>query len=214
MCSAARAGYLGVPVMLPVAGQPQHFVSLVDIYRRAAEEGGHDPKTLRVGVGSHGLIAEDAKEAADVAFPTLKRTMIQFGKERGRPPPTRAQYDAGTTPQGAYFIGDPQQVIDKILFQHEWFKHDRFGLQITVGTLPHDKVMKAIELYGNVVAPPSARPYGHSRFMPRYPSGKLDLSASRVKDLSSARRRLWGLNTKALNQGSKSRRDKLKDTLF
>lgn len=151
--SVARAGYLGLPVMLAVAGQPQHFVPLVDLYRQAGEEGGHDPKTLRVGISSHGVIAGDAKQAADVAFPALHQTMIQFSKERGRPMPTRGLFDAGISAQGAYFIGDPQQVIDKILLQHEWFKHDRFGIQISVGTLPHDKVMKTIELYGTVVAP-------------------------------------------------------------
>ena len=79
--------------------------------------------------------------------------MSRIGRERGWPPTTRAQFDAGATPHGAYFVGSPQQVIDKILLQHEWFGHDRFGLQLSVGTLPHDKVMKAIELLGTVVKP-------------------------------------------------------------
>jgi hypothetical protein len=79
--------------------------------------------------------------------------MSRIGKERGWPPTTRAQFEAGAALGGAYHIGSPQQVIDKILLQHQWFKHDRFGLQLSVGTLPHDKVMKAIELFGTVVAP-------------------------------------------------------------
>jgi alkanesulfonate monooxygenase SsuD/methylene tetrahydromethanopterin reductase-like flavin-dependent oxidoreductase (luciferase family) len=79
--------------------------------------------------------------------------MSRIGKERGWPPTTRAQFDAGASPQGAYFMGSPQQVIDKILQQHEWFNHQRFGLQLSVGTLPHAKVMKAIELFGTVVKP-------------------------------------------------------------
>jgi alkanesulfonate monooxygenase SsuD/methylene tetrahydromethanopterin reductase-like flavin-dependent oxidoreductase (luciferase family) len=79
--------------------------------------------------------------------------MSRIGKERGWPPTTRSQFDAGAELHGAYFIGSPQQVIDKILLQHEWFRHDRFGLQLSVGTLPHDKVMKAIELFGTVVKP-------------------------------------------------------------
>jgi len=70
-----------------------------------------------------------------------------------RRPGGRPEFEAGATPHGAYFIGSPQQVIDKILLQHEWFKHDRFGLQLSVGTLPHDKVMHAIELFGTVVKP-------------------------------------------------------------
>ena len=79
--------------------------------------------------------------------------MSRIGRERGWPPTTRAQFEAGAGPSGAYFMGSPQQVIDKILMQHEWFKHDRFGLQLSVGTLPHAKVMKAIELFGTVVKP-------------------------------------------------------------
>lgn len=79
--------------------------------------------------------------------------MNRIGKERGWPPTTRGQFDASTSPEGAYFMGSPQEIIDKILAQHEWFRHDRFGLQLSVGTLPHDKVMKAIELFGTVVKP-------------------------------------------------------------
>jgi alkanesulfonate monooxygenase SsuD/methylene tetrahydromethanopterin reductase-like flavin-dependent oxidoreductase (luciferase family) len=79
--------------------------------------------------------------------------MSRIGKERGWPPTTREQFEAGASPQGAYFMGSPQQVIDKILMQHEWFRHDRFGLQLSVGTLPHARVMKAIELLGTVVKP-------------------------------------------------------------
>ncbi len=79
--------------------------------------------------------------------------MSRIGRERGWPPTTRAQFEAGAGPHGAYFMGSPQQVIDKILMQHEWFGHERFGLQLSVGTLPHDKVMKAIELLGTVVKP-------------------------------------------------------------
>ena len=113
-----------------------------------AEKVGRDPKSLPVGISSHGFIASDSQDARDIAFPAHSAAMSRIGKERGWPPTTRAQFDAGATPQGAYFMGSPQQVIDKILMQHEWFNHDRFGLQLSVGTLPHDKVMKAIELYG------------------------------------------------------------------
>ena len=79
--------------------------------------------------------------------------MTRIGRERGWRPGGRDEFEAGARPEGAYFMGSPQQVIDKILMQHEWFKHDRFGLQLSVGTLPHDKVMKAIELFGTVVKP-------------------------------------------------------------
>ena len=152
--SVARAGHLGLPLMIAIiGGQPQQFAPLVELYRRAAIQGGHDPQRLPVGISAHGFIADDAQEAADVAFPAHHQTMSRIGKERGWPPTTRAQFDAGATPAGAYFIGDPQRVIDKILLQHEWFSHDRFGLQLSVGTLPHGKVMHAIELLGTVVKP-------------------------------------------------------------
>lgn len=152
--SVARAAYYGLPIMFAIiGGYPQQFSPLVQFYRETAEKTGHDPKTLPVGISSHGFIAETSQEALDIAFPAHNETMSRIGKERGWRPGTREQFEAGAAPEGAYFIGSPQQVIDKILMQHEWFGHQRFGLQLSVGTLPHDKVMKAIELYGNVVKP-------------------------------------------------------------
>ncbi|MDB5612664.1 MAG: class flavin-dependent oxidoreductase [Devosia sp.] len=152
--SVARAAYYGLPLMLAIIGsQPRQFAPLVEFYRETATKVGRDPKALPVGVSSHGFIAADSQDARDIAFPAHSEAMSRIGKERGWPPTTRAQFEAGATPQGAFFMGSPQEIIDKILMQHEWFKHDRFGLQLSVGTLPHDKVMKAIELYGTVVKP-------------------------------------------------------------
>jgi probable LLM family oxidoreductase len=152
--SVARAAYYGLPLMLAIiGGNPQQFQPFVELYRRTAEKAGHDIKTLPVGISSHGFIAENSQDALDIAYPAHHEAMSRIGRERGWPPTTRAQFEAGASPLGAYFMGSPQQVIDKILMQHEWFKHDRFGLQLSVGTLPHDKVMKAIELFGTVVKP-------------------------------------------------------------
>lgn len=152
--SVARAAYYGLPLMVAIiGGQPRQFAPLVDFYRETGTKLGKDLSTMPVGISSHGFIAADSQDARDTAFPAHSEAMSRIGKERGWPPTTRAQFDAGTTPSGAYFIGSPQEIIDKILQQHEWFKHDRFGLQLSVGTLPHDKVMKAIELYGTVVKP-------------------------------------------------------------
>jgi probable LLM family oxidoreductase len=152
--SVARAAYHGLPLMIAIiGGQPKQFAPLVDFYRETAEKTGKDPKTLPVGISSHGFIAADSQDARDIAYPAHSQVMNRIGKERGWGPTSRAQFDAGATPNGAYFMGSPQEVIDKILLQHEWFKHDRFGLQLSVGTLPHDKVMKAIELFGTVVKP-------------------------------------------------------------
>jgi len=152
--SVARAAYHGLPLMIAIiGGQPKQFAPLVQFYRDTAIQVGRDPAKLPVGISSHGFIAQDSQDARDLAFPAHSEAMSRIGKERGWPPTTRAQFEAGASQSGAYFMGSPQEVIDKILMQHEWFKHDRFGLQLSVGTLPHDKVMKAIELFGTVVKP-------------------------------------------------------------
>ena len=152
--SVARAAYYGLPLMIAIiGGAPRQFAPLVQFYRETAERTGKDPKTLPVGISSHGFIAENSQDAIDTAFPSHHAAMAKIGRERGWAPGTKAQFENGAQPEGAYFMGSPQQVIDKILMQHEWFKHDRFGLQLSVGTVPHDKVMKAIELFGTVVKP-------------------------------------------------------------
>jgi probable LLM family oxidoreductase len=150
--SAARAGLLGLPMALAIiGGQPERFAPMADLYRRAAEQGGHpEPK---LSINSHGLIADSASEAADVAFPAFASMMNRIGRERGWPPMTRAQFDATTDLRGANFVGSPQEIVEKILFQHEIFDHDRFLVQFSVGTLPHDRIMRSIELFGTEVAP-------------------------------------------------------------
>jgi probable LLM family oxidoreductase len=152
--SVARAAYFALPLMIAIiGGRPRQFEPLVQLYRDTAAKMNHDVRRMPVGISSHGFIAETTQDAMDIAFPAHQAAMSRIGKERGWPPTTRAQFDAGASPEGAYFMGSPQQVIDKILMQHEWFRHDRFGLQLSVGTLPHAKVMKAIELFGTVVKP-------------------------------------------------------------
>ncbi|HWA19408.1 MAG TPA: LLM class flavin-dependent oxidoreductase [Devosia sp.] len=152
--SVARAAYHALPLMIAIiGGRPQQFAPLVQLYRDTAAKMNHDPLKTPVGISSHGFIAETSQDAMDTAFPAHQAAMSRIGKERGWPPTTREQFEAGASPHGAYFMGSPQQVIDKILMQHEWFHHDRFGLQLSVGTLPHTKVMKAIELFGTIVKP-------------------------------------------------------------
>jgi probable LLM family oxidoreductase len=159
--SVARAAYHALPLMIAIiGGRPQQFAPLVQLYRDTARRMNHDLAKLPVGISSHGFIAENSQDAVDIAFPAHQLTMSRIGKERGWPPTTRQQFEAGATPHGAYFVGSPQQVVDKILLQHEWFGHDRFGLQLSVGTLPHDKVMKAIELLGTVVKPAVTKALG------------------------------------------------------
>jgi probable LLM family oxidoreductase len=152
--SIVRAGTLGLPLALAIiGGMPEHFASLIELYREAGRKAGQDPAKLKVGINSHGFLADTSKQAADEWFPPYQKTMTRIGRERGWPPATREQYDAQRQPRGALLVGDVQGVVDKILFEHEVFRMDRFLLQLTVGPMPHDKVMHAIELYGTRVAP-------------------------------------------------------------
>jgi len=152
--SVVRAAKLGIPMALAIiGGHPKRFRHLVDLYRDTAAAAGHDPDKIPLSINSHGFIADDASDAADIAFPPFAETMTRIGRERGWPPTSRRQFDAETELQGALFVGSPQEVIDKILFQHEIFGHQRLLIQLTVGPMPHDKVMRAIELLGTEVAP-------------------------------------------------------------
>jgi probable LLM family oxidoreductase len=152
--SAVRAGALGLPLALAIiGGQPERFTPLVDLYREAGRRAGHPPETLRVSINSHGFLAETSREASDLAFPAFKGTMDRIGRERGWPPLGREAFEASRGLRGADAVGSPQEVIDKVLFQHELFGHDRFLLQMTVGSIPHAAVMRSIELLGTEVAP-------------------------------------------------------------
>lgn len=152
--SVARAGILGLPLAIAIiGGEPERFVPLVNLYRDAAQRSGNDPAKLPVGINAHGFIAETTQEAVDVFLPAYLSVMTKLGKERGWPPATRAQFDRERTLRGALLVGSPQEIIDKILYQYELFAHDRFLLQLSVGTLPHAKLLKAIELFGTKVAP-------------------------------------------------------------
>jgi len=152
--SVVRAGTLGLPLALAIiGGTPERFVPLVDLYRDAARRAGHDAATLPVSINSHGFLAETSEQAAEDAFPPYVDVMGRIGRERGWPPPTRRQFDAERSPRGAMLVGSPQEVIDKILYEHELFGNQRFLIQLSVGTMPHAKMMRAIELLGTEVAP-------------------------------------------------------------
>jgi probable LLM family oxidoreductase len=150
--SAARAGALGLPMALAIiGGLPERFVPFAELHRRAAAEVGHG--RLPLSINSHGFVADSSQGAADVAYPAFAQMMDRIGRERGWPPMQRQDFDASLTRRGANFVGSPQQVVEKILFQHELFGHDRFLVQFSVGTLPHAKLMRSIELFGTEVAP-------------------------------------------------------------
>lgn len=152
--SVVRAGTLGIPLALAIiGGAPQRFAPLIDLYREAGARAGHDSASLKVGINSHGFIADTSQQAADDAFPPYALTMGQIGRERGWPPPTRARFEAERAPRGSMLVGSPQEVIDKLMFEYELFRNDRIMIQFSVGTMPHDKIMRSIELLGTVVAP-------------------------------------------------------------
>ena len=150
--SAARAGRLGLPMALAIiGGLPERFVPFAELHRRAARESGHEPPPLSLNV--HGFVADTSQAAADTYFPALKTMMDRIGRERGWPPLQRPDFDAGRTLRGALLVGSPQEVVEKILFQHEHFGHGRTLVQFTVGSLPHAETMRSIELFGTEVAP-------------------------------------------------------------
>jgi probable LLM family oxidoreductase len=150
--SAVRTGYLGLPMALAIiGGQPARFAPFAQLHRRAAAEAGHGE--IAMSISSHGFIADDSQAASDAAWPATKLLMDRIGRERGWPPTTREAYESGHRIDGHTFTGSPAQVIEKILFQHEIFGHQRFLMQFIVGSLPHPQVMRAIELFGTEVAP-------------------------------------------------------------
>jgi probable LLM family oxidoreductase len=152
--SVVRAALLGLPLAIAIiGGQPENFAPLVRLYRQAAEEAGHDPAGLSVSINSHTYVAETSQGASDEYFPTYAAMMNRIGRERGWGPMGRRQFEAGRSPRGALLVGSPEEVVEKILYEHELFGNERFMAQISVGALPHEKVMRAIELFGTEVAP-------------------------------------------------------------
>jgi probable LLM family oxidoreductase len=152
--SVVRAASRGLPMALAIiGGMPEQFAPFIDLYRHAAAQTGHDAATLPLSINSHGFIADTRQQAIDDSFPSVQVVMNKIGRERGWSPMRREQYEAAATLRGANFVGTPDDVIEKILFQHSIFGHQRFLLQLSVGSMPHDKVMHAIELLGTKVAP-------------------------------------------------------------
>ena len=152
--SVARAGTLGLPLAIAIiGGVPERFAPLAHLYREAVQRAGHDPAALPISINSHGFLADDSQQAADDYFPSFAVVMNKIGRERGWAPITRQQFEASRTLRGADFVGAPEEIVEKILFQHAIFGHQRLLLQLGVGTIEHAKVMRAVELLGTQVAP-------------------------------------------------------------
>lgn len=152
--SAVRAARLGLPLVLAIiGGMPEQFVPFINLYKETALKQSAAPADLRFCVNNHVFIAEESQEAADSFYPYYAEMMNRVGSERGWPPLTRSQYDGLRSPRGALMVGSVQQVIDKILYEHELFGHTRFLAQASIGTVPHKLIMRSIELFGAKVAP-------------------------------------------------------------
>jgi len=152
--SSVRAGVLGLPVNYAIiGGKPAQFAPLVDLYRRAATQSGHDAAALEVSVSTMGFLADDGKQARDFFYPYYLQNMKKISAERGFPMPNRISYEATASRGGAYFIGSPEEVADRIVELHGALGHDRQIFQMDLSGVPQKESLRAIELLGTEVAP-------------------------------------------------------------
>lgn len=154
--SFVRAGVLGLPLMVAIIGGETHrFAPLVDLYREAGRRAGHPEEKLTVGLHSMGFLAETTQEAIDTFYPQFAVAMSTgVAKERGWPPMTRQRFDAQNGPLGAYLIGSPEEVAEKIKRHSAALGGiSRVTFQMDVANLPHEQLNKSIELIGNKLKP-------------------------------------------------------------
>jgi probable LLM family oxidoreductase len=153
--SFVRAGTLGLPLMVAIiGGETRRFRPLVDLYREAGRRAGHPPERLSVGVHALGFVGETRAAALEEFFPGYARAFTEAGRERGWPPVTRAHFDALVSADGALLVGGPDDLIEKIARHSDALGGiSRISLQMDVASLPHDKLLRAVELLGTRIAP-------------------------------------------------------------
>ncbi len=152
--SARRAASLGLPMAFAIiGGMPERFAPFFEIYRETSQESGFDPTRIPLSVNSHGFIADTSQEAVDEFYPHATVMMNKIGKERGWGPSSREQLEKQRLLQGSDFVGSPNEIIEKILFQQGLFNHQRFLIYMGNNAIEHKKMMHAIELFGTKVAP-------------------------------------------------------------
>ncbi len=152
--SVVRAASKGLPLALAIiGGLPERFAPFFDIYRQASKEAGFEPERIPLSINSHGFIADDTQEAVDSYYPAQTVMMNKIGRERGWPPASREQLEQQRLLRGSDFVGTPEEIIEKILFQHEIFQHQRFLMYLGNSAIEHKQIMHAIELFGTRVAP-------------------------------------------------------------
>lgn len=152
--SSVRAGLLGLPVTYAIiGGEPERFAPLVDLYRRAYEQGAGSPGRQKVTIAGPGFIADDSRDAKDAFFPYWMDSMTRIARERRFSPPSRTSYDDQTGFTGALFVGSPEEIAERFLYQHKHLAMDRVGLQMDFSGVPQPLVMKSIELLATKVMP-------------------------------------------------------------
>ncbi len=152
--SSKRAASLGLPMAFAIiGGLPERFAPFFDLYRQTSRELGFDPDRIPLSVNSHGFIADKSQDAVDEFYPHAEIMFNKIGKERGWGPTSRAQLETQRDLRGSDFVGSPDEIIEKILFQHEIFQHQRFLIYMGNNAIEHKKLMRAIELFGTKVAP-------------------------------------------------------------
>ena len=145
---------MGLPMALAIiGGMPERFAPFFDLYRESSEDYGFEPRHIPLSVNSHGFIADVSQDAVDEFYPYATAMMNKIGRERGWGPATRQQLETQRFLRGSDFVGTPDEIIEKILFQHEIFNHQRFLMYMGNNTIEHKKMMRAIELFGTKVAP-------------------------------------------------------------
>lgn len=169
--SAIRAAHLKLPMALAIiGGMPANFVPFINLYKEAAREIGRDVSSLPLGINSHVYVSTTSQAAGDEYYPTYAAMMNRIGRERGWPPLSREQFEASRSPKGYLMVGSVQQVIDKMLYEYELFRHTRFLAQMSVGTMDHKKILQSIELFGTKVAPVVRKAVAEMKSTPANPS--------------------------------------------
>jgi probable LLM family oxidoreductase len=152
--SIVRAARRGLPVALAIiGGSPDRFAALADLHRRTLVESGYDPADVPLSVHAHGYIADSDDQAAEDFYDSYAAAMSRLGAERGWGPMTRSQFDWMRSDEGSLVLGDVKTVAAKILRWGKVLGINRFELHVSVGTMPHEKVLRSIELLGAKVAP-------------------------------------------------------------
>ena len=153
--SIVRAGALGLPLALAnISMPPAKLAPLADLYRQTGMQAGHDPSALKVSIATHMHIRENSQDALDAFYPYYAGYFFSHTPSQYRAQEvTRTDYDERAAPHGAIFVGSPQQIIDKILYERELFGHQRFLAQIDIGGLPFADIARVIELFATKVAP-------------------------------------------------------------